>query len=114
MMISDDEELFGGIESSQESEEDELIIVNDDEHVGAPDSPDGESVDVVEQPKRGRPKKEPVIDVDNLYSRLMVRVGTRLKEIYHISYSQEVKEKCLEILSDLELINDIVKNRKVE
>jgi len=103
------DEMFGGIEFSQGGgdEEDEIINISDQE--------DSDEKDVMRQPKkRGRPKKEPVIDVDNLYSMLMIRVGTRLKEIYQISYSQEVKEKCLEILSDLELINDIVENRKVE
>jgi len=62
----------------------------------------------VKKSKRGRPRKVPEVDYKVLYGRLLLRTAERLKEIYDMSYSPWVKEKCMEILRDLRLMYELI------
>ena len=69
--------------------------------VGIAESGDKEEV---KQSTRGRPRKGPNVDWWVITGKVMLRIAERIDEIYRQSYSREVKEKCKEVMRDLELL----------
>jgi len=73
-----------------------------------------EQEEEVKKPKRGRPRKEPTVDYKTLQGRLLLRITERLKEMYDISYSPWVKEKCREVLLDLKLMSELLEEMELK
>ena len=100
MMTDGENPTFGGIVYKRESENTTGV-----ENIGGVKE---EHEEEVKTSKRGRPRKVPEVDYKVLYGRLILRITERLKEIYDMSYSPWVKEKCMEILRDLRLMYELL------
>lgn len=66
----------------------------------------------VKQSTRGRPRKGPNVDWWEITGKVILRIAERIDDIYRQSYSSEVKEKCKEVMRDLELLYNLFQGFK--
>ncbi|WP_048055498.1 hypothetical protein [Methanotorris igneus] len=98
-------ENFEGFEDISFEEEDiKIPDFGDDEPTEKPENTQPER-----KPETTPVQEEKLINFDELYKKIMIRIGERLKIIHNITYQDRIKILTVEILNDLELLNELIK-----